>query len=159
MLKDLDIKSFLTTIKTPQDNTLVERLHQVILNMLVTKDISNKAFDYIEPWGKTLAHIAWAIRASCHWTIHATPGQAVFGRDMIFNLLTAVYWKFITSGKERQANIDNPQENSRQATHDYAVGDIVYKAHSTIFFRGSRVLDFTGNLRCTKTQQGTDKER
>ena len=29
--------------------------------MLVTKDLDNKVFDYIYPWGETLASIAWTI--------------------------------------------------------------------------------------------------
>ena len=33
-------------------------VYQVILNMLVTKDIDNKVFDYIDPYGETLASMA-----------------------------------------------------------------------------------------------------
>ena len=47
LLKDFDIKSVLTKIKNPQSNYLVERVHQVILNMLATKDLDNKVFVYI----------------------------------------------------------------------------------------------------------------
>ena len=65
-LKDLDIKPILTKIKNPQDNAPVERVHQVILNMIVAKDIDDKIFDNIYPWGETLASIAWAIIASYH---------------------------------------------------------------------------------------------
>ena len=50
LLKDFDIEPVLTTIKTPQDSAPVERLHQVILNIIVTKDIFNKVFEYIDPW-------------------------------------------------------------------------------------------------------------
>ena len=32
LIKDLDIKTVLTSVKTPQYNALVERVHQVILN-------------------------------------------------------------------------------------------------------------------------------
>ena len=39
-LKDLYIKPLLKGIKNPQDNATVEREHQVILNMLVTKDLA-----------------------------------------------------------------------------------------------------------------------
>ena len=60
----------------------MERVNQVILNMIVTKDIDNKDFDYIYPWDKTLASTALAIRAYYHSTIMTTPGQAIFGRDM-----------------------------------------------------------------------------
>ena len=78
-LKGFDIKPVLKSFKNPQSNATVERLHQVTLNMLVTKDLDNKVFDYIYSWGETLSYIAWEIRASYHRTIMATPGQAVFG--------------------------------------------------------------------------------
>ena len=48
-LKDFYIKPVLTLVKNPQVNALVERVYQVILNMLVTKDIDNKVFEYIDP--------------------------------------------------------------------------------------------------------------
>ena len=92
LLKEFDIKPVLTSAKNPQDNSPVERVHQVILNMLVTKDLDKKFFDYIDPWDETLASIAWAIRASYYHNILSTPGQAVFGRDMLFNLASVIDW-------------------------------------------------------------------
>ena len=86
LLKDFDIKPVLKKIKNPQSNDPVERVHQVILNMLVTKDCDNKFLDHIYPWGETLAYIVWEIRASYHLTIMATSVKAIFGKDMIFNL-------------------------------------------------------------------------
>ena len=64
----------------------MDRLHQVLLNMLFPKDLDNKVFDYIYPWSETLESIAWAIRAFYGRTIMAAPGQSVFERDVIFNL-------------------------------------------------------------------------
>ena len=110
-LKYFNINPVLTTIKNP-----VERVHQVILNMLVTKDLDNKVFQCIDPLGETLASIAWDIRASYYRTIRATPGQAVFGKYMIFNLTSVVDWKVATATKQRQLDIDNAQENYRQVT-------------------------------------------
>ena len=80
LLEDLKIKPVLTSVKNPQANATVEQLHQVILNMLVTKYLDNKDFDYIDPWGETLSYIEWSIIVSYHRTIMATPGQAVFGK-------------------------------------------------------------------------------
>ena len=107
MLGDFDIKFVLTTIRNPQTNALVEWVHQVILNMLVTKDLDNKFFHYLYPWGENLAYKAWAMKASYNWTIHDTPDQDVFGIDMKFNLTSVVDWWFITTGKQRQVEIDN----------------------------------------------------
>ena len=103
----------------------MERVHQVILDILVTKYISNKVFDYIYQWCETLAFIAWSIKASYHRTIQTTTGQAVFFREMIFNLTPVVDWRFITVGKQQQVDIDDVRENSRQFTHDYAIGNLV----------------------------------
>ena len=76
----------MTLVKNPQANAPVEQVNKLILNMLVTKDIGNKVFDYIYPWGETLASIAWLIRASYHRTIMTTPGQDVFSRDVLLTL-------------------------------------------------------------------------
>ena len=85
-MKDLNNKPVLRTLNDPEDSDLVEWVHKVIYNIIVTKDIDNKLFDYIDPWGKTLASIAWAIRVSYHRTIGATSDQTVLVGYMIFNI-------------------------------------------------------------------------
>jgi Integrase core domain. len=64
LIKDFDIKPKCTTVKNPQANAPVEQVHQVIHNMICTKDLGNCVLDYIDPWGKILSSIAWAIHAS-----------------------------------------------------------------------------------------------
>ena len=103
MLKYFDIKPVLTSVKNHQANSPMERVHQVIINMLVTKDLDNKVFDYIYLWGKTIASIAWAIRASYHHNIIATPDQDIFSRDMLFNHASVIDWQVVTSAKQRPA--------------------------------------------------------
>ena len=44
LLKDFSIKPFYTTLKNSQDNSMVDRMHQVIYNTIVTKDLYNKVF-------------------------------------------------------------------------------------------------------------------
>ena len=75
LLKDFNIKPVLLKIKNPQTNAPVEWVHQVILNMLVTKEIPNKVFDYIYPWGENIESIAWEIQASYHRPIQAIDGN------------------------------------------------------------------------------------
>ena len=123
LLQDFDIKTVLTSVKKPQANAPVDRVHQVILNMLVTMNLDNKVFNYIYLWGETLASIAWLIIASYHRTIMATPDHAVFGRDILFNLASVVDWRVATAAKQRQVDIDNVRENAKRVTHDYDIGD------------------------------------
>ena len=64
LIKYFDIKPVLKKIENPQDQGLVEWVHQVILNMLVTKYLDNNVFEYIYPWGETLVSIEWDMRES-----------------------------------------------------------------------------------------------
>jgi hypothetical protein len=41
--------------------------------MICTNDLGNRVFDYIDPWGKILSSNAWAICASYHSMLDATP--------------------------------------------------------------------------------------
>ena len=111
----------------------MERLHQVIWNILVTNDLDNKVIDFIDPWGKTLAYTSWEIRDSYNRTIQATPGQSVFGRDTILKLVPVIEWQFITAGKHQKVDIDNVWENARRVTHDYAIDNIVYMLINGIY--------------------------
>ena len=115
LLKDFDIKPVLTSVKNPQANDPVELVHQLILNMLVTKYLDNRVFYYIYPCGETLASIAWEIRASYPRTIMAAPVQYVFGIYMLFNLASVVDWRVATDAKQRQVYIDNVREMSSES--------------------------------------------
>ena len=82
-------------------------MHQVILNILITKDLGNKIFDHIDLLGETLSSISWPIRYHYHCIIMATPGNAIFGIDMIFNLTSVVYWRVVTASRQQQLDIDD----------------------------------------------------
>ena len=66
-------------------------MHQVIYNILVTKDLGNKVLNYIDPWGENLASISWVIQDDYNYTIKSTPGHAVLGRHILLNLDFIVY--------------------------------------------------------------------
>ena len=72
---DFGIKTIFVTIKNSQDNSLVKRVQQVILNMLVIKDFYNKIFDYIDPWVETLESIALVYKGllSPQYPVHTMP--------------------------------------------------------------------------------------
>ena len=125
LLKDFAIKPKPTTVKNPQSNAVVERIHQVIGNMIRTQDLENKVFDYVNPWGSILTSVAWAVRSSYHTTLEATPAQLVFGRDMAVNLQHVANWKSISQRKQLQVDKDNERENSKRISHDYRPQDEV----------------------------------
>ena len=127
LLKDFDIKPRPTTVENPQGNSPVERIHQVIHDMIKTKELDKLVFDYIDPWGEILSSVAWAIRASYHATLQATPAQLVFGRDMLFNIKKVINWQLITENKRKQIARDNIRENTERIPHKYQVGDEVLR--------------------------------
>ena len=86
----------------------------MIYNIIVTKDIDRNMYDYIEPWGETLASVACVIISSFHCTLGLTLGWAVFGRDMLFNLTLIVDWHVVTARKQQQ--VDNYNARKFQAS-------------------------------------------
>ena len=138
LLKDFDIKPRPTTAENPQGNSPVERVHQVVQNMIRTKELDSYEFDYIDPWGEILSSVGWAIRASYHSTLQATPAQLVFGRDMLFNLKKVINWKAITDNKRKQIARDNARENAVRIDHEFKVGDRVLRIKQGIRRKFSR---------------------
>ena len=58
LLKDFGIKSKPTTVKNPQANGIIERVHGVINDMLRDNDLEHHDFDPVDPWEDLLANIA-----------------------------------------------------------------------------------------------------
>ena len=68
-------------------------MHQVIYNIIATKDLNNKVFSYISQWGETITSISWEIRLKSDLNLRATPVQDICGRYMIFNLASIFIYK------------------------------------------------------------------
>ena len=133
LLKDWSIKPQCTTIKNPQSNSPVERIHQVLRHMFLTKNLRAQTFDYIDPFGSILASIAWAVRASFNSATNATPAQLVFGRDMMFNLTSLVNWKDLSIKKQKLVDQATLRENVKRVDYDYQVGQLVYIVKDGIY--------------------------
>ena len=111
------------TTRNPQANAIVERVHQVIGNMVRTFELHDHYLDEEEPWAGVLQAVAFAIRATYHTTLQKTPGQLVFGRDMIFDVQHTANWEFIRQRKQEIINKNNQRENSKRRPHKYQEGD------------------------------------
>ncbi len=120
-----DIKCKPTTIKNPQANGILECVHQVLGQMLCTAELDMA--DSVTPYDVDvfLDNAAWAIRSTYHMLLKASPGAAIFRRDMLFDIPFVADWRKI--GEQRQSLTDcgKKQENAKQIDYDYKVGDKV----------------------------------
>ena len=112
-----------TTIKNPTANSVLERIHGVFGNMLRTSSLDMAATVTPEDIDDLIINAAWAIRSTHHTVLNVTPGAAIFGRDMLFDIPYIVDWKAI--GLRRQARVDKDalRHNVKRIDYDYAVGE------------------------------------
>ncbi len=82
-------------VKNPQANGILERIHQVLGQMLRTAE-SDMA-DSVTPDDVDvfLDKAAWAIRSTYHTVLKASPGAAIFGQGMLFDILFIADWRKI----------------------------------------------------------------
>jgi hypothetical protein len=57
--------------------------------------------DEKDPWGPFLVSAAYAIRSTFHTTLKATPGQLVFGRDMVLLIKFMADWGKIERQRQK----------------------------------------------------------
>ena len=80
------------TSVNPISNSVLERIHQVLGNLVRTFNISTQA--YVEnnyPWTEILAVAAFAIGSTTYREKGYSVGQLIFGRDMILPIKHMVY--------------------------------------------------------------------
>ena len=123
--KDYGIKRKPTTTRNPQANSVIERIHQTIGNIIRSFQIGQIEIDEQDPWSGVLAATMFATRATYHTTTQATPSQLVFGRDAILNIKFDANWKLIRERKQRAINQNNQMENKKRIPHNFRVGDKV----------------------------------
>ncbi|MDY6959585.1 MAG: integrase [Halobacteriota archaeon] len=123
--QEYGIKARPTTARNPQANSVLERVHQTLGNMVRACNIGEMDYDEEDPWTGIFSAAAWAIRSTYHTTLDASPGQLVFGRDMIWNISTIANWEKIRARKQKKINENNTRENSKRIAYDYQVGEKV----------------------------------
>ena len=122
---DYGVKGKPITVRNPQANAIVERIHQVIGNIIRTFELQDNYLDEDDPWKGILSATAFAVRSTYHTTLQKTPGQLVFGRDMILNIQHTANWEYIRERKQRLIKKNNQHENAKRIPHEYKEGDLV----------------------------------
>jgi hypothetical protein len=90
---------------------------------LRTAEIDGREMDEKYPWGPFLSSAAYAIRSTFHTTLKSTPGQLVFGRDMVLPIKFMADWGAIEQQRQKEMGHNNRRENASRISHDYKVGD------------------------------------
>ena len=128
MLERNNIQSVPTTIKNPQSNAIVERMHQTINTMIAISLQENPPRSFEESAqlvSRKCAAAQYAIRATVHSRLHYSPGELAFGRNMLHHFSSQVDWNQLLKHRQGLINQSNMRENMRRQTHDYAVNDLV----------------------------------
>jgi hypothetical protein len=95
----------------PQGNSIIERIHQVMGNMLRSFELEERELGPNDPWNEFLQDCAFGIRSTFHTTLQAFPGQLIFGRDMIHDIRLQSNWDTIKNKKQIIIASSNKKEN------------------------------------------------
>jgi hypothetical protein len=90
-----------TTVKNPWANGILEHVHQVLGQMPRTAELDMANSVTPDDVNVFLDNAAWAIRSTFHKVLKASPGAAIFGQDMLFNIPFVADWQKI--GERRQS--------------------------------------------------------
>ena len=133
--RNIDFESYLIsqgitgrpcTVKNPQSNAILERVHDVIKTSLRTQGHSNPPSNIEEAniiVDSLLASAQYAIRVCIHKTYGVSPGSIVFHRDMLLPLPIIVDLQQLRHKRQVLIDANNLRENKRRRHHDYTVGD------------------------------------
>ena len=77
----------------------------------------------MDSWAGILSAATFAMKSTIHMTLNATPGQLVFGCDMILNLKHEADWQAIRQHKQSVINRNDMKENSKRSPHVCGVRD------------------------------------
>ena len=93
--------------------------------MLCTTELDMASTGVTSDIDAFLADAAWAICSTYHTVLKASPGSAIFGRDMLFNISFLADWNKIGECRQHHTDIDTEHENCSCHDWDYQVGDKV----------------------------------
>ncbi len=88
-----------TRVKNPQANGILERVHQVLGQMLCTAEFNMADSVTPDDVNFFLNNVAWAICSSYHMVLKAFPGAAIFVHDMLFDIPLMADWHKIGEQK------------------------------------------------------------
>jgi hypothetical protein len=102
---------------------------------------------------------AWAIRSTYHTVLKASPGAAIFGRDMLFDIPFLADWNKIGDYRQSQTDRSAERENSKRIDYDYKVGDKVLIVKEGILRKEPWTITTVHTNGTIRVQCGSKSER
>jgi hypothetical protein len=72
-----------------------------------------------------LSEAAWAVCSTYHTMPKASPGAAIFGQDMLFDILFIADWRKIGEHRQQLTDLKKAHENKGRIDYEYKVGQKV----------------------------------
>ncbi len=129
------IKGKPTTIKNPQANAILEHVHQVLVQMLCTAELNMAESVILDDADIFLDIAAWAICSTYHTDIKASPGTAIFGCNMLFDIPFVANWNEIGDYRQHQTNLNGAHKNRMRINYDYKIDKKVLVKHDGILHK------------------------
>ena len=114
MLIKNNIQPVPTTVKNPQSNAIVERLHQTLSTIISISLHQNPPTSFEEVSSmvhRKCAAAQFAIRAASHSQHKFSPGEMAFGRHMLLPFSVQINWDEILRRKQSLVDKANLREN------------------------------------------------
>ena len=109
-------------IKNPQENSVLECVHQVFGNILCTSELDMANSMNAESVSYFIDNTVWSVCSTYHTVQKSSPGAAFFGCDMLFDIPYLVKWNKIGEYRQAQTNLNTLSKNACRVDFDYAVG-------------------------------------
>ena len=88
-----------------------------------------------------LSDATWAICSTYHTVLKASPGAAIFGQDVLFDIPFIADWQKIGEQRQWLTDLNNARENKGRIDYDYQVGQKVLVQNNGILHKAeSRYL-------------------
>jgi hypothetical protein len=102
-----------------------------------------------------LSDAAWAVHSSYHTVLKASPGAAIFGQDMLFDIPIIADWQKIGECRQRLTDLNNTCENEDRINYDYKVGQKVLLRKEGILCNAESIWHNRPRLNTTVHTNGT----
>ena len=116
--------------KNPQANSICERMHQTVGNMLRAM-ISLNPPDGVDSAkalvDTALANCLFATRSAIHGSLKASPGSLAFGWNMVLDIPIIADWQLIQQHCQQLIDSRLIAANRKRFSYDYHIGDEVLK--------------------------------